>query len=287
MAKRRYGVSEARIARWVDEGRGTGRGRAYKPWLTIHDVPSEGLAVRLQGATTRRIHHLLSGVERAVFLECDWSQAVVDIREQFPLSRAITRKIAEEMGVRHPRVDRTDVVMTTDLLIDIVGQDGSLSFDLPAGCGRRQLAISVKNAEEALSALDLEKLEIERRYWRSRGVDWQLIFKADMPEKQWLKLMWLHEWRSLDFMPPIEARVFRSRCKTVLAAVTSASDASAGRFTDRLDREQGWPTGTTLSALRHLSANRRLVTSVDHLYDAWGPISQFALPHDLALDLVA
>lgn len=289
MPKRRYGVTEKRIATWTAAGRGTGRGPGYRPWLTIHDVPSDGLAVRVRGSTVGRVHHLLSGVERAAFLECDWSPAVVDIREQFPLPRPITRRIAAGMGVRHPSQHGVDVVMTTDLLIDVCGSDDTLSFDLPKGPGRRQLAIAVKSVSEDLTPRDLQKLEIERRYWTSLGVAWCPLFKCEMPEKQWVKLMWLHEWKSLDFMTAPASRLFYKRCNLVLAHFSTAEDLSMGRFTERLDREQGWPTGTALAAVRHLAANRRLITPVDSLYDAWGPLTQFSVVNDVesAFRLVA
>jgi hypothetical protein len=284
MAASRFTVTERKIAKWMGEGRGCGRASSYRPWLTIHDVSSEGLLVRLRGATTGRIHHLLSSVQLAVFLECDWSSAVVDIREQFPLSRPVTRLLAAEMGVHHPRDRRTDVVMTTHLLIDVVGRDETLSFPLSQGTGRRRIALSIRRSDEVLSLRACERLEIERRYWLSKGVPWHLVVKKDMPEKQWLKLMWLHEWRSLDFMSSIDARVFRDRSKVVLSSLPHAMDNCAGSFTDRMDREHGWPAGTTLSALRYLAANRLVQTPVDTLYDAWGPVNQFVVGTTVDLD---
>lgn len=283
MSKRRYGMTESRIAAWLAEGRGAGRGRAFKPWLTIHDVPSQGLAVRVKGATTGRIHHLLSGIERASFLECDWSTAITDIREQFPLSRAVTRRIASEMGVKHPSDRGVDVVMTTDLLLDVRGGDEHLSFSLPPGGGRRQLALSIKPDDAGLTARDLEKLEIERRYWRSLGVRWQLLFKHHLPEKQWIKLMWLHEWRSLGFMKPQDARLFATQAAIVLRAFGDATDHSMGGFTDRIDRAHGWARGTSLACIRHLAANRRLITPSQTLYDAWGPLDQFVVASEDAM----
>ena len=87
MAKRRYGVTETRIAKWTREGRGTGDGSGYRSWITINDTSSRGLSSRPFGITANRIHHLLSNNEAGVFYQADWSPAVVDIREQFPLSR--------------------------------------------------------------------------------------------------------------------------------------------------------------------------------------------------------
>lgn len=68
MAKRRYGFDEAKIQRYFAEGRGTGNLAAYKPWLTIQDVPSSGRVSRISGWKTARIHHLLSDGETGLFL---------------------------------------------------------------------------------------------------------------------------------------------------------------------------------------------------------------------------
>lgn len=122
MARSRHEFDEAKIARFLKEGRGADQGSNYKPWLTARDVPSRGRSHRFVGRVTGRIHHLLSDLEFRTLLIYDWSRIVTDIREQFPLDRDDTRRIAAAMGVRHPADPRsgTDVVMTTDLLIDMV-----------------------------------------------------------------------------------------------------------------------------------------------------------------------
>jgi hypothetical protein len=63
----------------------------------------------------------LSDIEWRLFLHLDWCDEVSDIREQFPLDRAITRRIAEELGIRHPtnRTTKTPLVMTTNFLVDL------------------------------------------------------------------------------------------------------------------------------------------------------------------------
>jgi len=99
MARRKYSVDEALIARYRKEGRGTGIGFDYLPWLEIGDVPSQGRSHRLRGAKTGRVHHFLSDIEVALFYVLDWHDAVSDIREQFPLDRDETQEIARQLGV--------------------------------------------------------------------------------------------------------------------------------------------------------------------------------------------
>lgn len=47
MARRRYAFDEDRIALFHKEGRGTGRGDNYKPWLTVQDLRSSGRVHRV------------------------------------------------------------------------------------------------------------------------------------------------------------------------------------------------------------------------------------------------
>ena len=90
--------AERKFARWVKDGRGQGRGRDYKPWLTVRDVSSSGRSHRVHGYKAQRTHHLLSDLELSVFLLLEWHSGTTDIREQFPLPLDVTRAVAEDAG---------------------------------------------------------------------------------------------------------------------------------------------------------------------------------------------
>ena len=60
MTRRRYVFDEARVQRFLAEGRGTGDGPHYRPWLQVQDVSSMGRSHRPFGIKTQRVHHLLS-----------------------------------------------------------------------------------------------------------------------------------------------------------------------------------------------------------------------------------
>jgi hypothetical protein len=172
VAKSRYRMDEARIARFLKEGRGSGIGADYKPWLTIQDVSSLGRSSRISSSKTDRQHHLLSDLETGLFLLLEWDDQVTDIREQFPLDRDVTRMLASKMGIVHPRDTHTmtDIVMTTDMLVDL---------DLDAGS--RQIAFSVKPSAKLEDGRTLEKLELERRYWARAKTPWYLVTEQELP----------------------------------------------------------------------------------------------------------
>lgn len=129
MAKRSRNSSETTIENRLKQGRGMGQGANYNPWLHIQDVPSQGLASRIKGWKTGRVHHLLSELETSYFYVLDSSLPVLDIREQFPLlPLEETLTIAEQCGVAYPADPRTKepVVMTTDFVVTVRQNVGSI-----------------------------------------------------------------------------------------------------------------------------------------------------------------
>jgi len=88
-----------------------------------------GRSWKIQGVKIDRIHHLLSDLERAYFLLCEFSEDVVDIREQYPLLPVeSTQAIARAIGVRYPKYKTTSVpmVMTTDFLLSVKQPNGDV-----------------------------------------------------------------------------------------------------------------------------------------------------------------
>ncbi|MDP2072510.1 TnsA endonuclease N-terminal domain-containing protein [Methylotenera sp.] len=264
MAKRRYGFDEAKITRFLKEGRGEGHGSDYQPWLTIQDVSSHGRSTRIHCRKTQREHHLLSDNETAVFLLLDWSDAVTDIREQFPLDRELTRRIATEMGVTHP-VDphsRTEIVMTTDFLVDVRG-----------GISTVLMARSVKPITELDNERTLEKQEIERRYWEIKGVEWGLITDFDLPEQRIKNLRWLHEMQSLEYLEEPYSGYWKDRCNRFLICLQQATSMTIKQFNQHLESAQGFAKGEPLMIIRHLAANKKISINLDAKFDMSNLIS--------------
>lgn len=169
MRGRRF-ASKQDIERHIANGFGSGAGVGYVPWLRVQDVPSMGRSHKIQGVKVERIHHLLSDLERAYLLVCEFSEDVVDIREQYPLLPVeSTQAIAKAIGVRYPRYRSTTLplVMTTDFFLTVRQPDGDF----------KSVARTIKyqNDLKEDSIRTLEKLEIERRFWMSQGVDWTIV----------------------------------------------------------------------------------------------------------------
>lgn len=174
------------VEKWIKEGRGTGTGTDYRPWLKIQDVSSLGRSTRLKGIKTSRQHEFLSDLERNYFYLTEFSDVITDIREQFPLlPQEETLLIADELGIKHPRNPKNGepIVMTTDFLLTInKGQE------------IHEVARTIKVKDELLKENVLEKFEIEREYWKRKGIDWGIVTEEEINKIIARNISYIHDY---------------------------------------------------------------------------------------------
>ncbi|HEY9694168.1 MAG TPA: TnsA endonuclease N-terminal domain-containing protein [Oculatellaceae cyanobacterium] len=267
MAKRKRTTTEKTIEKWLREDRGQGRGKDYIPWLSIQDVPSQGLATRKKGWKTQRVHHLMSNLELDYFYILEWSLAVHDIREQYPLlPLEETLLIAEHLGISHPKDPKTQepIVMTTDFLITVRQKIGTI-----------EQARTIKPAQELQSQRTLEKLEIERCYWQERSIDWGIVTEREIPKILAKNVAWLHPRFSVEDLSPLSKndieRIARALNLSIFKYHAPLSD-----ITSECDIQLGLNPGTSLSVVRHLIANRQWLVDLNQ------PIQPSEILHLLA-----
>jgi len=248
MAKRNRSVTKRVREKRRKEGRGVGTGKDYKPELRIQDVSSIGLATRVRGWKTGRVHHFLSLLELMVFYLFDWPLRVEDIREQFPLDLDETKAIANELGVRHPRDPKTKelVVMTTDFVVTVRN-----------GVNEVVYSYTVKYAKQLPSRRVMEKFEIERIYWSRRNVSWRIITERDINRDVVANVQWIHSHRDLNSLAPITLTTV-TEIEKYLAPRLFSQTSPLRILTDESDRAFSLRPGTSLSVVRHLIANRRI-----------------------------
>lgn len=168
MTRSRYSFDEAKIQRFFAEGRGSGRGADYLPWLQIQDVPSAGRSHRPWGVKSRRVHHFLSDGEYKCFLIFEANPFVLAINEQFPLDRNVTYSCAQHLGVRHPTtLDGTPYVLTLDFL--------NIEACPPL---TRNVPYTFKYNFEDLTHRENELLDITKLACARLGMELQLIDKS-------------------------------------------------------------------------------------------------------------
>lgn len=168
--------------RALKKGYGLGVRADYKPWLTVNDVKSQGTRTNVYGRKTQRVHHLLSSIETELFYLAEFSDTVVDIREQFPIIPLnFTQKVARTIGVKHPTHPKTNepIVVTTDFLL--THQSGN---------SVKYQAISVKAEGETNNLRSMEKIDIERVCWQLLGVQFKLYTGSQLTRVESENISW-------------------------------------------------------------------------------------------------
>lgn len=248
MSKRRTRTTAASIARRIKEGRGEGHFSSYKPWLTIHDVPSTGVVTRILGWKSGRLHHYLSEhFELAHHYQMEWAGDVIDIREQFPcLPLEKTLYIAQKLGIKHPVDPKTKypIIMTTDMLLTVRNGD-DISFK----------AHSIKPSNK-LKKRVIEKLQIEKQFFKDLGIEWSLITEKQINYDLVRNVEWLHSARSLDGNMHLTADLVNQLESPLYRAITQ-SPIPLAKVTMEHDSIYGLPMGSCIQVVRHLIANRQ------------------------------
>jgi hypothetical protein len=245
-----YKQNEKKYEKWFRNGRGQGRLTSYKPWLNVQDVPSHGRSHRVLSATTGRITHLLSDLEFYAFLIFDWSSKVTDIREQYPLRRDITTTIANELNIRHPRAHQTDMVMTTDFLID------QRSTERPL------LATQIKPSSMLVDPRTREKLLIEKRVCESMNIPFQIVTEKDFHSVYIENLKWLHPSR----FGELNSDKMSEESAIYSELLTRLNDQKLTRALTKIDNYRGFPGGYSLSTVRELFARKYFSFPLDKIF---------------------
>ncbi|WFU24968.1 TnsA endonuclease N-terminal domain-containing protein [Bradyrhizobium sp. CB1717] len=261
MARGRYTWTEQRIARFKREGRGIGTGATYIPWLKVSDVPSLGRSRRVFWSTSGRKHHLLSDIEFYAFLRKCYDDATLDIREQFPLPRDETLKIAEQIGVRHPRANGINIVMTTDLLVTQTSTYGPVD-----------LAYAVKQDADLRDKRTLEKLEIERLFWESRSTRWNIIVESSVHDNVSFNLEWM-----FDCQRDPETEDEPTIREALVEALDDLKSFPLRAVCSVIDSRLGLRAGRTLRVARRMLSEKKLRVDLRarSLQDL--PVSNFAV----------
>jgi hypothetical protein len=261
--------SEEAITRLQREGRGTGHGPNYKPWILTTDMYSLGRTHELYSHKTRRQHQLLSDGERDAFLLLEWSQDIIDIREQLPLPRDITRGLALENALRHPHYPGTHVpvVMTIDFVVTklVNGQETSEAF-------------SVKVQEDLNKPAVVERLELERVACQGLGMPYRLLVKERMPQAKLKNIRWIRDAQlDRDAIEPFPGFYEQHQVRMWQDITNRRYQGSLADYCAEYDRRYSVELGTALRVARMLLSSRTLVMDLNNAQPQCAPMASFTL----------
>jgi hypothetical protein len=254
-------IDQDSVARFEALGRGKGTGASYLSWLRVQDVPSKGLSTRVEGWKTGRIHHFLSILELIYYYVLEWSSVVIDIREQYPLlPLEETISIAQNCGISHPvhPKSKKPIVFTTDFLLT-VSLDGKTVTH----------ARTIKYANALDAPRTLKKLEIERRYWEAKGIDWGIVTEHDILDELSQNANNLHEsWHLATYMSASDL----TQIIPVLTDLAQQSQQPLRKIAAICDQQLGFEEGTSLKVAYYLIATRQWVIDMFQPLDPSQPL---------------
>lgn len=153
--------------------------------LKVTTFSSKGRATRIYSHKTKKIHHLQSDNQLKTFLIFEWSDSVKDIKENIELKDLE----ATIYNVENLRLDKfTDketgqlYQLHTNFLIKILKEEKY-----------EEIAVSVKSLSELERKTVIEKLEIERRYWKAKNIKFYLITEKEIDNQVVENIRWCRE----------------------------------------------------------------------------------------------
>ncbi|WIV12840.1 TnsA endonuclease C-terminal domain-containing protein [Proteiniborus sp. MB09-C3] len=255
MAKRSNDWDSNKLNRWIKEGRGQGEGKEYKPWLTVQDFPSMGRVTRVFGWTTQRIHHFFSDTQLKYFYLLDWEERVIDIREHYPLIdlEVVLKDTSDlRLGKFIDRKTKEPYILTTTFLITLLNSDGKKSF----------AARSIKYASELSKKSTIEKLEIERRYWKVQGIDWGIVTNKDINDVRAKNIEWVHSVMNSDGCNGLTKAEFDDLFDGILYRFID-NKQSVKNIIAGFEKDYSLDVGMGLLLFKRLVAEKRIVLDMD------------------------
>ncbi len=231
----------------LKEGRGMGVGVNYKPWFKVHEFGSKGRVSRVLGWKVRRVYQLMSDLEHRFFLNIQYEDDVLDIREQYPLlPLEQTQAIADKLGFIHPPKSRKEkTVMTTDFLLTLKGEPFKYK------------AIAIKPKEGVSDPRTIEKLAIEAEYWRLKDIDFEIVTEdeIDIVKAKNLEVMYQDYWwqEKMEYLPETIDNLVDHFKHLISDKGMTAVDAAK-----HIETEEHWDEYEYVNFLQYLIVTKRL-----------------------------
>lgn len=198
-------------------------------------------------------YHLLSDQEKRAFYLFEWSDAVVDIREQYPLNDLdLALSIADEMNIKYPEDSEQQIshILTTDFMITIEREGKTV-----------QMARTVKSTKDLEKKRTVEKLELEKRYYQALNIDWGIITEKGISKIFASNVEWIHPNYHLESTPNADIVELR-RIASTLKEKLLVENTTVTQITTALDKEMNLEAGTALYLFKHLVARKEIIVDL-------------------------
>lgn len=223
-------------------------GKDYVPYTKTNTFSSKGRATRIMGIKTGRIHHLQSDNQYRAFLYFEWSDQVVDIRESYPLLD-IMEVIDNKEDLRFDKFKDKEkdkqFILTTNFLLTVDKGNAEIEY----------VARTIKNTTELTRAITAEKLEIERRYWEAKGIEWKIITEKEL-DRQYVKN--IESVRETLLQSQWQEQELREMGNKLALILMNSRDYSLKQVLKDFERIVSLEEGTGLFVFRYLVAKKKV-----------------------------
>lgn len=250
MSKTKQVWNEEKLKRYLAEGRGKGEGASYKPWLDTQSIPSAGRTSRLLGIKTGRVHHFFSDTQRRYFLLLDWfDESIVDVREHYPILDLAKVVDDDDLAMAKYQDENEHYILTTTFLVSKKMATGEVV----------EFARSIKYASNLAQKSILESLEIQRRYWERKGIDFGIVTNRDIDMVQVRNIEWLNPIISMNYKHESKSDIemlIRNRYKI--------ENVTVYELLSTIDADFGFQAGTSVQVFKSMVANRKAIIDFFH-----------------------
>lgn len=164
----------------------------YKSAIKVSDFSSKGTVSRVFSKKTGRVHHLLSVLETNVFTLLDFNKNIIDINEHYELYDV--RELIDDLDIDFSSFkdkNKNDYKISTTFLITLKNNE--------------KVAISCKNYSELYKNNVQLYLEIQRRYWKRKNIEWGIVTNKDINEIKLKNIKWLNLSKDI----PVNIDIYR------------------------------------------------------------------------------
>lgn len=222
--------------------------------LKVTTFSSTGRASRIYGHKTRKIHHLQSDNQLRVFLILEWSNKVKYIQENIEL-KDIEATI---YNVDNLRLDKFRNKETNELYQLHTNFLATIKNDNE----EMQVAISIKSISELERKTVIEKIEIERRYWKAKQIEFYIITEKEINKQFVENIKWVREVlvnNGIEIKEEIAEKLYYFLQNNAECKVTN--------MLDEFDKVENLKFGTALFILRYLIAKKEIEINMKEKLD--------------------
>lgn len=246
---------DSTLKRFIQEGRGVGEGKDYRPWLQVQDVKSRGRSTRIYSHKTQRVMHLLSDLQLHYYYLLEFDGAVIDIREHYPLLDLHEQNLLFDAKLQKKLFSaKTNVphVFTTTFYVTKVNAKGEPYYE----------ARVIKSSSELDKPATIERLQIMYSYFNKKEIDFGIVTEKDINKQMALNIGWFMTAFDLSDFP--EINTIQHYLKVDLYKLFQMPGMTFNRGFTRLEKTYQLPEGSGLTLFKHLLATKQLVMNLNN-----------------------